>query len=116
VVFVPTWSSSNVRRMPLRRLTLDEVTIDDEASFRSVALYGRLKDELRRAQLGAQEVVNSAFAAAKVPPPHQTPRGERGPMRSITPTRTWDQTRADAEAKERRPRETPEQKPESETA
>jgi hypothetical protein len=36
--------------MPLRRLTLDEVTIDDEASFRSVGLYERLKDVLRSAR------------------------------------------------------------------
>ena len=36
--------------MPLRSLTLDELTIDDEASFRGVALYRRLKDELRAAR------------------------------------------------------------------
>jgi hypothetical protein len=36
--------------MPLRRLTLDDVTIDDEAPFRSVGLYERLKDQLRRAK------------------------------------------------------------------
>jgi hypothetical protein len=61
-----------------------------------------LKDELRRAQMGAQEVINSAFLAVKVPPPHQAPRGERGPMRQITPNRTWDQARVEAEALERR--------------
>ena len=33
--------------MPLRSLTLDELTIDDEASFRGVALYQRLKEALR---------------------------------------------------------------------
>jgi hypothetical protein len=33
--------------VPLRSLTLDELTIDDEASFRGVALYGRLKEVLR---------------------------------------------------------------------
>ena len=33
--------------MPLRSLTLDELTIDDERSFRGVALYGRLKEALR---------------------------------------------------------------------
>jgi hypothetical protein len=36
-------------RMPLRSLKLDELTIDDEASFRQVAIYQRLKDVLRRA-------------------------------------------------------------------
>lgn len=34
--------------MALRSLTLDELTIDDEASFTGVALYGRLKRMLRR--------------------------------------------------------------------
>ena len=33
--------------MPLRALTLDELTIDDERSFRAIALYGRLKEALR---------------------------------------------------------------------
>jgi hypothetical protein len=33
--------------VPLRSLTLDELTIDDERSFRGVALYGRLKEALR---------------------------------------------------------------------
>jgi hypothetical protein len=33
--------------VPLRSLTLDELTIDDEASFRGVALYHRLKEALR---------------------------------------------------------------------
>jgi hypothetical protein len=33
--------------VPLRSLTLDELTIDDEASFRGVALYQRLKEALR---------------------------------------------------------------------
>jgi hypothetical protein len=33
--------------VPLRTLTLDELTIDDEASFRGVALYHRLKEALR---------------------------------------------------------------------
>jgi hypothetical protein len=35
--------------VPLRTLTLDELTIDDERSFRSVALYARLKEALRAA-------------------------------------------------------------------
>ena len=35
--------------MPLRTLTLDELTIDDEGSFRGVALYHRLKEALRAA-------------------------------------------------------------------
>lgn len=34
--------------MKLRSLTLDELTIDDERSFRHVALYGDLKQVLRR--------------------------------------------------------------------
>jgi hypothetical protein len=34
--------------MRFRRLTLDELTIDDEASFRHVALYHQLKEALRR--------------------------------------------------------------------
>jgi hypothetical protein len=34
--------------MPLRSVTLDELIIDDEASFASVALYARLKRMLRR--------------------------------------------------------------------
>jgi hypothetical protein len=34
--------------MPLRSLALDELTIDDEASFRGVAIYERLKEVLRR--------------------------------------------------------------------
>ncbi len=34
--------------MPLRSVTLDELTIDDEASFAGVALYARLKTMLRR--------------------------------------------------------------------
>ena len=33
--------------MPLRSLTLDDLTIDDEAAFRGVALYHRLKEALR---------------------------------------------------------------------
>jgi hypothetical protein len=33
--------------VPLRSLTLDDLTIDDEASFRGVALYERLKEALR---------------------------------------------------------------------
>jgi hypothetical protein len=33
--------------VPLRSLSLDELTIDDEASFRGVALYARLKEALR---------------------------------------------------------------------
>jgi hypothetical protein len=36
--------------VPLRSLTLDELTIDDEASFRGVALYERLKQILRAAE------------------------------------------------------------------
>jgi hypothetical protein len=36
--------------MPLRSLTLDELTIDDEASFRHVAIYQRLKEVLRRSK------------------------------------------------------------------
>jgi hypothetical protein len=36
--------------LPLRNLLLDELTIDDEASFRHVAIYQRLKEVLRRAQ------------------------------------------------------------------
>lgn len=36
--------------MPLRSLLLDELTIDDEASFRHVAIYQRLKEVLRRAK------------------------------------------------------------------
>jgi hypothetical protein len=35
--------------MPLRSLTLDQLTIDDERSFRGVALYARLKEVLRAA-------------------------------------------------------------------
>jgi hypothetical protein len=35
--------------VPLRSLTLDELTIDDEASFRGVSLYQRLKEALRAA-------------------------------------------------------------------
>jgi hypothetical protein len=35
--------------VPLRSLTLDDLTIDDELSFRGVALYARLKDALRAA-------------------------------------------------------------------
>jgi len=35
--------------VPLRALTLDELTIDDERSFRGVALYARLKEALRAA-------------------------------------------------------------------
>jgi hypothetical protein len=31
----------------LRSLALDDLTIDDEDSFRGVALYGRLKEALR---------------------------------------------------------------------
>ena len=34
--------------MAFRTVSLDELTIDDEASLRSVALYGRLKQALRR--------------------------------------------------------------------
>ena len=34
--------------MPLRTVTLDELTIDDESSFTSVPLYPRLKEVLRR--------------------------------------------------------------------
>ena len=34
--------------MKLRSLTLDELTIDDERSFRHVALYDDLKQVLRR--------------------------------------------------------------------
>ncbi len=48
----PLWltkrSGSNVRRVKLRTLTLDELTIDDERSFRHVALYDDLKQALRR--------------------------------------------------------------------
>ena len=36
--------------MPLRNLTLDDLTIDDEASFRHVGLYAELKEVLRRAR------------------------------------------------------------------
>jgi hypothetical protein len=36
--------------MPLRNLSLDDLIIDDEASFRHVALYGQLKEVLRRAR------------------------------------------------------------------
>jgi hypothetical protein len=36
--------------LPLRSLLLDELTIDDEVSFRHVAIYQRLKEVLRRAQ------------------------------------------------------------------
>lgn len=36
--------------MPLRNLLLDELTIDDETSFRHVGIYLRLKEVLRRAQ------------------------------------------------------------------
>ena len=35
--------------MPLRSLTLDDLTIDDEAAFRGVGLYHRLKEALRAA-------------------------------------------------------------------
>jgi hypothetical protein len=35
--------------VPLRSLTLDELTIDDERSFQGVALYKRLKEALRAA-------------------------------------------------------------------
>jgi hypothetical protein len=35
--------------VPLRGLTIDELTIDDEVSFRGVALYQRLKEILRAA-------------------------------------------------------------------
>jgi hypothetical protein len=34
--------------MPLRTVSLDELTIDDEASFAAVPLYPRLKAALRR--------------------------------------------------------------------
>jgi hypothetical protein len=34
--------------MPLRKVSLEELTIDDEASFASVPLYPRLKEVLRR--------------------------------------------------------------------
>jgi hypothetical protein len=36
--------------MPLRSLLLDELTIDDEASFRGIAIYLRLKEVLRRSR------------------------------------------------------------------
>jgi hypothetical protein len=36
--------------LPLRSLLLDELTIDDEGSFRHVAIYQQLKEVLRRAQ------------------------------------------------------------------
>ncbi|HVZ73112.1 MAG TPA: hypothetical protein VHJ20_12105 [Polyangia bacterium] len=36
--------------MPLRRLFLDDLTIDDASDFRGVALYARLAEELRRAR------------------------------------------------------------------
>jgi hypothetical protein len=35
--------------VPLRSLTLDELTIDDERAFRGVSLYARLKEALRAA-------------------------------------------------------------------
>jgi hypothetical protein len=41
-------SGSKVGGVKLRSLTLDELTIDDERSFRHVALYGDLKQVLRR--------------------------------------------------------------------
>lgn len=44
----PARSGSRVRGVKLRSLTLDELTIDDERSFRHVALYGDLKQALRR--------------------------------------------------------------------
>src|SRR5438270_1314883 len=34
--------------MPLRTVSLDELTVDDERSFAPVALYRRLKEALRR--------------------------------------------------------------------
>jgi hypothetical protein len=36
--------------VPLRSLTLDELTIDDEPSFKGVAIYQRLKEVLRASQ------------------------------------------------------------------
>jgi hypothetical protein len=36
--------------VPLRSLPLDELTVDDEASFRHVAIYERLKTVLRRSE------------------------------------------------------------------
>jgi hypothetical protein len=56
-----------------------------------------LKEELRRAQLAAQEVVNSTFAAMRVPPPHNQTKPERGPMRPIAQHRTWEDARKDLE-------------------
>ena len=38
--------------MRLRSLPLDELQIDDEPSFRHVALYGELKEVLRRDAVG----------------------------------------------------------------
>jgi hypothetical protein len=40
--------------VPLASLTLDELTIQDEASFAHVAVYAQLKDVLRRAQVRFQ--------------------------------------------------------------
>ena len=36
--------------MPLRSLALDELKIDDEASFKHVAIYHRLKEALRKSE------------------------------------------------------------------
>jgi hypothetical protein len=36
--------------VPLRSLTLDQLTIDDEASFKGVAIYQRLKEVLRKSE------------------------------------------------------------------
>jgi hypothetical protein len=49
--------------MALRDLTLDDLTIDDEASFRHVALYGQLKEVLRQARHRFQVPASDAPAS-----------------------------------------------------
>ena len=49
--------------MPLRDLTLDDLIIDDEVSFRHVVLYARLKEALRRARHRFQVLTGDSQAS-----------------------------------------------------
>jgi len=65
-----------------------------------------LRDQLRKANLAAQEVVNSTFAAMRIAPPHAAARPPRPEgMRAVSPVRTWEDARAELEKRDSKPSE-----------